>query len=99
VAQGVRIPGVRRDVEPHLLRPGEYGRFDQDGVFHGWHGIPAGTDPEDWMCANLSGHEVEEHEDGTITVKPSILIGGHNRQTGARKEWHGYLERGIWRQV
>jgi hypothetical protein len=51
------------------------------------------------MCANLSGHEVEEHKDGTITVKPSILIGGHNRQTGARKEWHGYLERGIWRQV
>ncbi len=41
--------------------------------------------------ADLSKHAVTEHEDGTITVSPSILTRG---PTG---EWHGYLERGIWR--
>lgn len=84
---------------PHELKPGEYVKFTQDGKDHGWYAIPADTDPDDWMCANLNSHQVIEHEDGTITVSPSILIGGHNRQTGERKEWHGYLEKGVWRKV
>jgi hypothetical protein len=37
-------------------------------------------------------HKVEEHDDGTITVSPSVRF-----ETGQR--WHGYLERGVWRQV
>jgi hypothetical protein len=43
---------------------------------------------------NLRNHEVTEHEDGTITVSPSILCTGH-----FDKQWHGYLERGVWRKV
>jgi hypothetical protein len=39
---------------------------------------------------DLSGHEVTEHEDGTISVSPSILI------NDGRSEWHGYLRRGVW---
>lgn len=53
---------------------------------------PFGT----WMCrppkgpgGHLANHDVTEHEDGTITVSPSILTA----------EWHGYLEKGIWREV
>lgn len=52
-----------------------------------------------WVCrppgchaGDLSNHTVTEHEDGTITVSPSILLdepGGPG--------WHGYLERGAWR--
>ena len=38
-----------------------------------------------------SNHEVSEHEDGTITVSPSIL----DPRPGG---WHGFLERGIWRE-
>lgn len=38
----------------------------------------------------LVTHSIVEHEDGTITVSPSILVTGG-------EEWHGYLERGIWR--
>lgn len=34
---------------------------------------------------------VTEHEDGTITVSPSI----HDAPDG----WHGWLERGVWRSV
>jgi hypothetical protein len=41
---------------------------------------------------DLSEHEVTEHEDGTITVSPSILI------NDGRDEWHGFIERGVWRE-
>ena len=37
---------------------------------------------------------VEEHEDGTISVTPSILVDGHNE--GEKTQRHGYLTRGIW---
>jgi hypothetical protein len=39
-------------------------------------------------------HTIVEHEDGTITVSPSILVTGSHG-----KQWHGYLERGVWREV
>jgi hypothetical protein len=42
----------------------------------------------------LSKHIVEEHEDGTITVTPSILMTGHNE--GTQTQRHGYLTRGQW---
>lgn len=44
------------------------------------------------MTANLVAHTVVEHEDGTITVSPSILVNG-----GRPESWHGFLERGVWR--
>lgn len=55
-----------------------------------------------WLCitpngafGNLARHDVTEHEDGTITVSPSILV----YQAGDLPGWHGYLERGVWREV
>ena len=47
---------------------------------------------------DLSKHDIVEHEDGTITVSPSIL---HTEYEGdmPTKTWHGYLERGVWREV
>lgn len=44
---------------------------------------------------DLSLHQVTEHEDGTITVSPSILVDHWDPQ----KRWHGYLEHGEWREV
>lgn len=44
------------------------------------------------MMGNLERHEVTEHPDGTITVSPSILVAGE-------RSWHGYLERGVWREI
>lgn len=59
-----------------------------------------------WMCrppdchlGNLGNHEVTEHEDGTITVSPSILIDAHERHDGSCPGWHGFLERGVWRSA
>lgn len=43
---------------------------------------------------DLSQHEVTAHEDGTITVSPSILVTDDSGEL-----WHGYLERGVWRSV
>jgi hypothetical protein len=43
---------------------------------------------------HLARHTVTEHEDGTITVSPSILMACHD---GGQR--HGFLERGRWRDV
>lgn len=71
---------------------------------------------------SIAKHTVIEHEDGTITVSPSILVypteaptrtdeerramqrqyGWTDEETGfaldSRPGWHGWLERGVWRE-
>jgi len=58
-----------------------------------------------WYCCvpgghmgNLAKHTVVEHEDGTITVSPSILISVTDSKGKRIELWHGYLEHGIWRK-
>lgn len=41
---------------------------------------------------SLKGHTVEEHEDGTITASPSVLM------TAGKKTRHGFLRRGMWEE-
>jgi hypothetical protein len=62
---------------------GDYGLDPRDGC---WYGRPPGG-----HIGCLRNHEVTEHEDGTITVSPSILI------IDREGSWHGYLEHGMWR--
>lgn len=58
-----------------------------------WHACTPGGYP-----ANLAAHTVTEHEDGTITVTPSIKVSLPTMRDAAEKElWHGFLERGVWR--
>jgi hypothetical protein len=45
---------------------------------------------------NGKHHEVEEHEDGSISVLPRP---GNSNSILSPKGWHGYLERGVWRAV
>lgn len=67
------------------LLPGDYWRWA-----HGWAGIcPNG------LTANLLGHTVVEHDDATVTVSPSILV-TYDGADG-KKEWHGFLEHGKWK--
>jgi hypothetical protein len=96
--------GVRRDYEEgRIPLDGEYGKFPNGE----WFACAPGE-----LLANLSAHTVIEHEAGTITVSPSILVGDFvNRATGQRdnaietlalaegRAWHGFLERGVWRSV
>ena len=48
-------------------------------------------------AGNLPNHKIEEHEDGTITVSPSIRMTGH--KDGKPMERHGFLVRGRWHEV
>lgn len=82
--------GKRHDLTEtnDLLQPGEYGKHSTNGI---WYCCAPTSDD---LLGNLSNHQITEHEDGTITVSPSILI---SHWSG--KQWHGYLERGIWREV
>lgn len=80
--QGRRLPdGPLVEMQ---FAPGDYCKTDE-----GWYAkAPKGS------MGNLNNHEIVEHEDGTITVSPSILITDHR----PGKSWHGYLERGVWRE-
>ena len=71
------------------FHPGDYGK-DSTGD---WFCLPPGKDP---ALGSLEHHTVTEHEDGTITVSPSILI---TADRDGDFKWHGYLEKGIWREV
>lgn len=86
------MQGKRQDLDDNylVLEAGEYGK-NQDGV---WFMRPPQHDGFYSGMGNLSAHTVVEYEDGTITVSPSILVTGHHG-----KRWHGYLERGVWREV
>ncbi len=72
----------------HIPNPGEYYSYLWRGQKL-WFGMtPNG------LLANISSHNVVEHEDGTITVSPSILV---NEGCG-EQSWHGFLEMGVWRE-
>ncbi len=86
--QGQRVYFKNDNQWEHDWQQGDYGK-NKDGI---------------WFCRPpivgfgvgcLSNHNVIEHENGTITVSPSILITGH--KDGHPVTWHGYLEQGIWR--
>lgn len=64
--------------------PGSYGKHNDV-----WYcSTPNG------LAGNLSKHTVIEHEDGTITVSPSILV--TSGRDGRAPTWHGFLQRGVW---
>jgi len=77
------------------LKPGDYG-FDKK-VGH-WVVRPP---TKGCHAGGIPNHIVIEHEDGTITVSPSILLQepDPNNPGIFISSWHGYLEKGIWREV
>jgi hypothetical protein len=86
--QGKRLPDGT-GIKGALFEPGCYQKVTIDGETH-WYARPPRSG-----IGNLSAHTITEHEDGTITASPSILI----HDTPDEQGWHGYLERGIWREV
>lgn len=67
---------------------GDYGKHSDEK----WYA----KTPNGYTCG-LGNHSVIEHEDGTITVSPSILVSTGPSKEEWKEVWHGYLERGIWR--
>lgn len=77
--------GRRRDSDDYLnLEAGDY--TVREGV--AWVCLPSGAGP-----SNLRTWDLTEHDDGTITVSPSI------QDVSVANGWHGYLENGVWREV
>lgn len=86
------------------IKAGDYGRVLRHPDGWTWMACtPSGH------IGDLTAHEVVEHEDGTITVSPSIEISGGKtvlvegddaerfERVGLTGYWHGYLEAGVWR--
>ena len=83
---GKRVELIPQEGDFQRLKPGEYGKWHEDGTWYG-------DTPNDHGCW-LKAHTVVEHEDGTITVSPSILVSDNKGPL-----WHGFLEHGIWREA
>lgn len=82
------------------MEPGDYCVREDERIGRvAWVVTPNGNGP-----ARLESWDLTEHDDGTITLSPSILAHATGRlgDDGERvevPEWHGYLERGVWREV
>lgn len=73
---------VYPDENGKLIMPeSSYGK-DQDGVW--W------VRPPNCNMGPLTEHTVEEHDDGTITVQPSIHL---------PDVWHGVLRQGVFKEI
>lgn len=85
MTRAIRLP----DVEPGHFPEG----FDWDVLSYWKVGtiwmlyLPGGR-----IQGNLSNHTIVEHDDGTITVTPSILVEGGENQVRR----HGFLTEGVW---
>lgn len=93
MSAGDTTQGRRNDVPPWDLEAGDYTvRVNADtGERVAWVVTPNGHGP-----ARLEGWTLTEHEDGTITTSPSILAHPSGPMLPG---WHGFLERGVWREV
>jgi hypothetical protein len=80
--QGRRLPD---DSDIREAKAGDYFRVAWTGSDNEWWFRDPRGDP-----GRITKHTVEEHEDGTITVTPSIA------PAPGDDGWHGFLRRGVW---
>lgn len=87
-------PGVRLPDGQIPWNPGEYSRHEGSWLAH------APIPDSRGHISDLSTWTVTEHEDGTITASPSIRVFAIKRMPHAPDlpEWHGFLDRGVWRE-
>jgi hypothetical protein len=89
MSDAIRLADVPRGDLPSDLDDGRI-CYWRDATGEWWIYLPrAGV-------GRLTAHTVTEHEDGTITVSPSI---GMRKSSEGGFVRHGFLERGKWREV
>jgi hypothetical protein len=90
------MPGPDGYLDPaEINKPACYGRATSSRVVGSRAGWWEVTCPDGSIGSlNPDIHAVEEHDDGTITVTPSIDMS--KRKPGA---WHGWLRRGVFESV
>ncbi len=84
----------RRIESPFAADGALIGAWPEPGDYYFYPDVGWCAVSPDGRNVGLARHEVTEHEDGTITASPSILVSGGERPGS----WHGYLERGVWRE-
>lgn len=89
--QGRRLPD---NLEEDVTKP-----FRWDDIQSGDYWFVTHMDHRDLWFRDPNGnvgrcckHTLTEHEDGTVTVEPSIL----DRDVDGTELFHGWLRRGIW---
>jgi hypothetical protein len=82
--QGRRL--TEWDFDYALIQPGDYWRPPNRPDGEWWFKDPFGR------LGRVSTHKVEVHEDGTITVTPSIAP----RPDDPPGSFHGFLTKGVW---
>jgi hypothetical protein len=87
------LQGRRVDANTPIddLRPGDY-RPPRNGIL--W-----GRAPDGEIVRIDERWSLTEHEDGTVTVGPLLPGGSSSIQIHGEHGWHGYLERGVWREA
>lgn len=88
-SEGSGVQARRTEKTARIFDPAEI-RYGKDKYGYWWISFP------DIGVGGLRNHKIEEHEDGTITVSPSIRISGH--KDGKPMERHGFLVRGRWHE-
>jgi hypothetical protein len=73
------------------LEPGDYMHTSEVTLY--W---PPGAAVGPW--AAHADKKITEHDDGTITVMPSILCTYAKQRPGMPGAWHGFLVGGVWRE-
>lgn len=83
---------MRREdgTRPYDLHPEDYARYKG----RWWVCDPAGV-----YYALDARWSVDEHDDGTITVSPSLNHEPVHGAHGVSVPWHGWLRAGVWSPV
>jgi hypothetical protein len=88
IGRRTHIEDLQESTKPGDYWKGSNGRW--------WCAVPVEVGEDELpIIGALGRHEVTEHDDGTITVSPSILVQG----TKGEELYHGWLEHGVWRSA
>lgn len=75
------------------IEPGDFGKVDGEWLVKSPDGVVFQLASERSPDASGRHHEVEEHEDGMISVEPRT---NNSNSILSPRGWHGWIRRGVW---
>ena len=83
--RGRRITDSEYPIDPRDFKAGDYAIVSRAGQRELWFRDPLGA------VGRVIHHTITEHDDGTVTVNPSIMVEGNPAGV-----FHGWLKQGVW---